>query len=139
MVCAPPNATATYHSNLFNYLTTITVSPNPVLIVGDFNLPDINWLTFSGITSMSNNFCEFVFEPNLTQPVESPKHSHGNILDLALINSSEQVTHLSVHYQCITSDHHLITFSISYCSNPCTTTKEFLNFTRGDYTGLTVC
>ena len=75
MVYAPPNATATYHFDLSNYLTTITVSPNPVFIVGDFNLPDINWSTLSSITSISNNFCEFVFESNLTN-LSNHLHTH---------------------------------------------------------------
>jgi len=117
-------------------ICTIAVSPNPVFIVGDFNLPDINWSTLSSISSVSSNFCELIFESNLTQVVESPTHSCGNIQDLVMTNSPEQVAHLTVHplhYQCIASDHHLITFSISYnYSNPPTIIKEFFDFAIGN-------
>ena len=73
--------------------------------------------------------------------MESPTHTCGNILDLVLTNSPEHVLHLSVHspeYQCITSDHYLITFSINFkFSTHSTSTKEFFNFSKGDYNGLT--
>jgi len=45
MVYAPPNATVEYHSELINYLQTL---PTQVVILGDFNLPDINWSTLTG-------------------------------------------------------------------------------------------
>ena len=48
MVYVPPNATAEYHAELVNYLATITSSPSPVLIFGDFNMPDVNWSTLTG-------------------------------------------------------------------------------------------
>ena len=38
MVYVPPNATAEYHNNLINYFSTITSLPNPILIIGDFNI-----------------------------------------------------------------------------------------------------
>ena len=108
MVYVPPNASAEYHSDLVNYLNTITALSTPVLLLGDFNSPDINWSTLTGSSTASNNLCEFAFESNLVQLVDSPTHICGNILDLVLTNSPGHVTNLSVHspdYQCVTSDH----------------------------------
>ena len=90
---------------------TFASLPNPLFILSDFNLPDINWAALTGSTLISNNFYECIFQSNLTQLVESPTHTHGKILDLVLTNCPEHITHLSVHppeYQCITSDHYLI-------------------------------
>lgn len=77
MVYAPPNATVEYHTELTNYLATITSSPNPLLIIGDFNIPDINWFTLTGCSVISNKFCEFIFQSNLVQVVNTPTHKHG--------------------------------------------------------------
>ena len=53
MVYAPPNAMADYHKDLSDYLTTFASLPNPLFILGDFNLPDINWATLTDSTLIS--------------------------------------------------------------------------------------
>ena len=90
---------------------------------------------------MSNNLCELIFESNLVQLVDSPTHVCGNILDLVLTDNPDHVTNLLVHppdYQCVTSDHYLITFTITLhlVSSP-TITEVFLTLPcKGDLTGL---
>ena len=64
MAYVPSNSSAEHHSDLVIYLTTIIASSNAMLILGDFNLPGINWPTLSGDSPVSNNFCEFIFESN---------------------------------------------------------------------------
>ena len=49
-----------------------------MLVVGDFNCPDIDWPTFSGVSPASSALCDFVF---IIQVIESPTHTKGNILD----------------------------------------------------------
>jgi len=140
IVYAPPNATIKYHTNLTSYLATITSQSDPVIIFDDFNMPDINWSTLTGSSIVSNNFCEFVFQSNLDQVVTSPTHKHGNVLDLVLTDSAESIVDLIVHpleYQCISSDHHLITFNTCYkytTSKP--VTKKIFNYARGDFVSL---
>ena len=140
MAYVPSNSSAELHTDLVNYLSTITALSTPVLILGDFNLPDIDWPTLNSDSPVSNNFCEFVFESTLTQLVESSTHTCGNILDLVLTNSPEYVTLLTVHpqnLQCIASDHSLITFTASFkLPVPSSTIKEVFNFNRGDYHGF---
>ena len=139
-VYAPPNATSEYHRNLVDYLTTIAALSTPILLLGDFNLSDINWATLTGSSSISNNFCEFVFNSNLAQLVNSPTHICGNTLDLVLTNNPKYVSNLAVHppdYKCVKSDHYLITFTINFkhlASTP--TTTEVFNYAKGDYVGL---
>ena len=62
----------------------LTNNWDPVIVMGDFNLPDINWATLTGSTAISNAFCDLVFELNFAQLVSQSTHSHGNILDLVI-------------------------------------------------------
>ena len=81
MLYAPPNATVEYHRN---YLQSL---PTQVVILGDFNMPDINWSTLSGSSTISNNFCKFIFRSNLEQLIN---HATGNILDLLRLSQCLQ-------------------------------------------------
>lgn len=51
-------------------------------MLSDFNLPDIDWNTMSGVSVISNQFCDFVFDNGLCQLINGPTHIHGNTLDL---------------------------------------------------------
>ena len=140
-VYVPSNSSDDYHASLLNYLTvrrnvkemkfeqgkvasTIISSPPPrdllslrkietflYLIVEDFNLPEINWSSLIGLSS-SSKFCEFVFDNNLIQHVDSPTHVKGNILDIVVSNTST-VSDISAN-QLLISDHFIIGFKIEF-------------------------
>ena len=58
-------------------------------------------------------FCDFAFDCNLVQLVNSPTHSMGNCLDLVLTNSPESVGHIDISsHPLIQSDHFIISFSL---------------------------
>ncbi len=68
VVYVPPSVpTQVFHDTL-RYLTKI-VSLGPTVILGDFNLPEINWLSLSCSSPLSLTFCDFVFDNNLSQLV----------------------------------------------------------------------
>jgi len=94
MVYVPPNATMEYHNELITYLESL---PTQVVILGDFNMTDINWSTLTGDSTISNNFCEFIFQSNFEQLVNYPTHRHGNLLDLLLTDSTDNIIDLIVH------------------------------------------
>ena len=73
-VYVPPNSSKSYFTSLFTYLSDLTCSPNQCLIVGDFNFPDICCSSLTGSSALSNSFCEFIFDSNLTQHVMEPTH-----------------------------------------------------------------
>ena len=103
------------YSEYFHYLSDLANNQDPVIIMGDFNLPDINWATLTGSTAVSNVFCDLVFELNFVQVVLQPTHSHGNILDLVLTNNEELISSLTVQSQPplpVDTDHFLIFFNI---------------------------
>jgi hypothetical protein len=97
------------------YLSELLSQSEHVIIVGDFNLPDINWSSLTGVSPFSKRFCEFIFDSNLIQLVENPTHMKGNILDLVL-TTTNNVRDLVVdtsNYS-ITSDHYVVSFKIEF-------------------------
>ena len=112
-VYVPPNPSDDYNISLLNYLTELCSSSANVIIAGDFNLPDINWFSLTGMSFFSKLFCEFVFDNNLFQHVDSPTHVKGNILDIVLSNTSN-VSNLFVDSlnHLLNTDHYIIGFNI---------------------------
>lgn len=96
--------------DLINWCTNYS-SCNQV-IVGDFNLPDIDWKTRQlkkrHNVCMHESFLTFLDTTDMDQLVNFPTHSHGNTLDLILSNMDLSLP--TSEPSC--SDHHLIFFEI---------------------------
>ena len=61
LIYNPPNSSTIYHTSLLNYIHSLSFISN-IIIVGDLNLPDANWDTYTGISSFTKDFCEAVFD-----------------------------------------------------------------------------
>ena len=84
-------------SSLLDYLRCLfTSSCLSVVVLDDFNCPDIDWPILSASSSFSNLLCDLVYDFNLTQCISQPTHIKGNILDLILTNSADIVSNVSV-------------------------------------------
>ena len=105
-VYVPPSASHSYVGLLINYLTVLQSSSVHCIIVGDLNFPDINWSS----SELSNKFCDFIFDCNLTQHVSQPTQVKGN---LVLSSASVTTDNLLVvpFSSLILSDHFVISFS----------------------------
>ena len=114
IVYIPPNTSNVLH--LYYICQLVSHSLSEVLIIGDFNYPNINWSTLSGGCEMSDLFCDLMFDIGLHQHVSSATHIKGKILDLVITVSPDLVQDLLVHANeedvPLTSDHFLISFSI---------------------------
>lgn len=136
----PPQSSTSYLSSLFHYISTLCIDNNLILL-GDFNSPDICWSTFCASNPFSCSLCEFIFDYNLHQLVEVSTHIKGNILDLVLTQSTELFCDLIVHSDqsqfLFSSDHFPISFSLScslrYESPP---RQTYYQFHRGDYESM---
>lgn len=117
LVYIPPNSPELHIQSLCDFIsTTVSHSNNKYLLLGDFNLPTINWDILQGETPISNFFCDLVFNLNLVQMINEPTHIYGNILDLVLTTNDDNISSLSVYPYAslpIISDHFAITFSLN--------------------------
>ena len=108
------NSTADYYDSLFNLLLHLHYISDKIIIIGDFNFPDIDWDLLSGFSLASNQFCDLVFQTGLSQLIDQPTHKHGNTLDLLLTNLDNNISHLQINSdQLLPTDHFSITFSLS--------------------------
>ena len=86
-----------------------------VILLGDFNAPDINRSTLSASSDFSSNLCDLIFQFNCVQQLDHSTHIHGNILDLIITSSVDTVSDINLTQefnQVIKSDHHLISFKL---------------------------
>jgi len=132
-----------YYEILFNYLIDlVNGNTNPVILLGDFNFPDVDWCTLSGSSSKSNKFCDLLFQLNLTQLVDKPTHNLGNILDLIITNNEDIIYDLIIHpqnYKPISTDHFLISFTILVPTEHTilSPTQVIFDYSKANYHGLT--
>ena len=136
----PPNPNPTYLKCLVDFLISLSQNEKNLIITGDFNLPDICWSSLSGHSPISNLFCDFVFESNLSQLISGPTHIKGNTLDLLLTNNEHLVSQLSGQSSpsAQLSDHFNISFHIVSCA-PTSKRCELLfvfDYSKADFAGL---
>ncbi|XP_068695947.1 uncharacterized protein [Montipora foliosa] len=89
-----------------------------VLILGDFNMPNINWIEGSGFSNALDlaDFCDFLGDKNLFQLVTEPTRAH-NILDLVITNMEDSISSLEVSKDLsIPSDHYSNNDIETFCS-----------------------
>ena len=112
----PRNSGVDYHNSLLSYLAYIVSSMKTLIIMGDFNLPDICWSTLSGTSPLSNSLCDLVYEYNLTQLVSCPTHIKGNIFDLVITSAESSIHDLIVSevHPLLPTDHLTISFNIQH-------------------------
>ena len=59
-----------------------------LILLGDFNLPNMDLDTMTGSIPQFTDFCDFLLELNLEQLVTTPTNIAGNILDVILMNTA---------------------------------------------------
>ena len=141
VIYIPPNTSTEYRIKLYNYLGTLPYN-NRILLIGDFNAPDIEWDTYSCACFNSELLCDFVIDYNLIQLIDKPTHIHNITLDLIITNSDNLIRDISIHPVedfTIQSDHFIVTFSLT-TSNSHPKNKlyksEVLDYSRADWLNL---
>ena len=56
----PPHSPLAVAQSLFDHLSSVCSGTMPVIAIGDYNLPGIDWKTLSGDSLVSNTFCDLV-------------------------------------------------------------------------------
>ena len=141
VVYIAPSSSECSQSSVLGYLRSLFSSSdhNDVIVVGDFNCPDINWKLLSASSKFSSQLCELIFDLQLSQIIDNPTHVKGNTLDLLITNMANRISDPRIHQDLFTlSDHFPITFSFK-----ATLPKPVnhhpvvsLNYSKADYDGM---
>ena len=128
-----------YNDSLLERLFDLTSDSNFDfrVIVGDFNCPNVDWVSMS--SAPSNSFLLDSCQNNfLTQIVQKPTR-HDNILDLIFVNDPSFISHTDVLEVFPGSDHCIVschlTFNMPRSSDPHNESprKDGFNFRKADW------
>jgi hypothetical protein len=86
---------------------------NNTLVIGDINMPDIDWREGRAGNSGKLLLLETTQEEDLQQMVSFPTHIKGNILDLVITNCPDKVLDISDGGRLGKSDHCIIMVDIN--------------------------
>lgn len=106
-----------YVQLLVECLLSCEVIHHTRLIVGDFNLPNIDWTTLSGSNDRVDNlFIDFVVQNALSQVVDFPTR-YSSVLDLVFTNTEQVVVSVCPHDPVGRSDHNAVELSLGLARN----------------------
>ncbi len=132
LIYRSPNAPPGTMSDLERVIKN--VEKNSVLI-GDFNLPGIDWTTGTGPARLGS-FVEGVDDAMLTQMVDFSTQVKGNCLDLVLTNILERVFEISEAGRLGRSDHEMILLTMTMESRGESSKREVPNCRQADWMSM---
>src|SRR6266516_3110979 len=95
--------------NLFEVINIM--ASNFCIIMGDFNLPDIDWVQMTAASNKSESFLELIMDSFLYQSVLEPTRGN-NILDLVLSSDRAMVNDLKIQCPIANCDHNVINWNM---------------------------
>ena len=110
------------------------VGKNSVLI-GDFNLPDIDWEAGTG-SARTASFIEAVDDAMLEQMVDFSTQVKGNRLDLVLTNMAERILDICEAGRLGRSDHEMILVSVNMECTEDRIFRERPNWGKANWTNM---
>ena len=138
-IYVPPQSTSCQMNQIIHALEFLPHQQCNLIVLGDFNAPDIEWSTLSASLTNSQAICNALFHLNMTQLISEPTHVKGNILDLLITNIDNYISDILVNSPSINlaSDHFPITFNLAATYSPPKTAVRFVyDFTKADFNGL---
>jgi hypothetical protein len=117
-------------------LTSIASTHPNCYIIGDFNLPGIDWNTCVGNTPVEKRLADWYKFSSLYQIVCSPTRG-SKLLDVVFCSSKSSVSQISVHEpfgdDSIQSDHSSIIVKTSFPVKPAKSIIKFRNFNKAPW------
>ena len=109
----PPGNSVEALEHLNNSLMSLSSCNLPLVLCGDFNVPNIDWVPVAPTfyTRPAELLCAIIADNSLTQLVDCPTRDH-NLLDLVLTNN-DCVSLVNVTDNLPSTDHCAIEFSLS--------------------------
>ncbi|KAF2349954.1 Endonuclease/exonuclease/phosphatase [Trinorchestia longiramus] len=130
LVYRKPTCTAIEDDEFYDCLDIILSTPHETLIMGDFNLPHINW-TSRQSQAPGSKLIDLMNNHSLQQHVNEPTRGN-NILDLVMTTTDLSINGLEVTDKI--GDHKMIDFSLEV-QDPNTRTqhKQVLDYKRANF------
>ena len=120
-------------SLLYDLITE--VSGKPLLLMGDFNYPDIDWSTGCGHTGNSQNFADCIEDCFLTQHVTESTRK-GSILDLVITSEPNMIDVVSVLGTFGSSDHNMLEWNVNYNPKVYYSERSCPDYSRANFTAI---
>ncbi|CAM5085999.1 unnamed protein product [Natator depressus] len=130
----PPDQGDEVDEAFFRQLTEATRS-HALILMGDFNFPDICWESNTAVHRQSRKFLESVEDNFLAQVLGEPTRG-GAFLDLLLTNRVELVGEAKVDGNLGGSDHELVEFRILTQGRKVSSRIRTLDFRKADFDSL---
>ena len=102
-------------------------------MVGDFNLPNIDWNSFQATSSRDTKFLTALQDNYMEQMVDFTTHTKGNCLDLLITNMSVKVKDVCEMGRLGKSDHVIIQISLTMVEQRASEVVETTNWRRADW------
>ena len=109
----------------------------PLLLMGDYNYPDIDWSSLHGLSTASQKFVDAIEDGFLTQHVLEAT-CNGSVLDLVITSEPDMIDSISMLEKLGNGDHNMMVFSTHLCCKDQASVKAD-NYRRGDFGCITEC
>ena len=138
-----PNSNQDHNDKLNQVIVSVSRKNKKVLLVGDFNLPYINWNTWttnSASNSKESVFIETVRDSFLQQCVSKStryrSNEKSNVLDLILVDNEEYIESLEHQSPLGKSDHEALTFDYLCSIQKIQYYKTKYYYRKADFTSM---
>jgi len=113
----------------------LEIRGRPLLLMGDFNYPDIDWPISLGLTRASQHFVDCIEDVFLTQHVMHPTRGNS-ILDLVFTSEPDMVDTVSVLGSLGSSDHNILYWTVHISRAVSLFDRPFLDCHKCDYSAI---
>jgi len=111
------------------------VRGKPLLLMGDFSHPDIDWSSSHGRSPSAQNFVNCVGDAFLTQHVTEGT-CNGAILDLVLTSEPDMIDSISVLSQLGSSDHNMLEWEVLLSPIVSVFNRPCLDYAHANYEAI---
>ena len=113
----------------------ISKCPENNLIIGDFNLPNIDWNNYT-CDKKSQKFVDTIENKFFSQLIDFPTHVKGNILDLAITDIPDKVVNIESVGNLGSSDHSILRFDFMLSIQINETIEKIDDWNKADIDGF---
>ena len=130
-----PEAEDSEIQQLFDCIRSVTDLNSPLVIMGDFNYPGIDWEQLKADNVRGTKFVKLIMDCFLEQHVHTPTRGN-NILDLVLTNDLQPKGDVFVMAPVDNSDHNVLVWEMDCNINTTQSYRKRLLYNQADYDAM---